>query len=330
MKMTKEEKMLNKLILILLLCCCISYADEVKLKDGSLIKGKISKVHNGKLFLTSEIIGSITVSLENVESYRTDEIVKVKNEVGAVSQKKFDSAIEEKIHSLWSGENDPDVFINRWNRLIYLNMVKRHGNADEANFDGGFELSYLREFDTFKLYAEFDQDTRDETKTSNQYRWGADYEKRFGEDLRHLWYLRSEWEKDRIKGVYLRSTYATGYGYYFIKEEQTSLRGRAGLLYRTEDLIDDDSTESVGIDFGLNFKKVLFSDVSWYTNLSYSPAFEDFGNFTLEHESGLIIPFKTEFDLSLKTGVRHEFDSHPAEDKSKVDTEYFMKLQLQF
>ena len=319
-----------KLILLLFLVSFNVIADEVKLKDGSLIKGKILKVHKGKLHLSSELIGSIAVSLENVESYKTDDLVSIKTQEGKVAKKKYDSLIEQNIQSLWAGEKDPDVFINKWSRLIYINMVKRHGNKDEENFDGGIELSYLREFDTLKLYAEFDQDSRNDNKTSDEYRWGVDYEKRFGEVLRHSWYLRAEWEKDRIKGIDLRSTYATGYGYYFIKEDKTLLRGRAGLLYRIEDYIEDDSSESVGVDFGLNFKKTLFSDVSWYTDITYSPAFDDFGNFTVDHESGLEIPFKTSIDLSLKTGVNHEYDSHPAEDTSKLDTKYFMKLQLKF
>ncbi len=319
-----------KFFLVSFLVCYSAFADEVKLKDGSLIKGKISKVHKGALYLTSEIIGSVKVSLENVESYLTDDAVSVKNEEGHIRQKKVDSNHEENIQSLWTGVNDPDVFINKWKRLIYLNMVKRHGDSDDENFDGGFELSYLREFDTLKLFAEFEQDSRNDNKTSDEYRWGGDFEKRFGVQLRYSWYLRAEWEKDRIRDIDLRSTYAAGYGYYFIKEEKTTLRGRSGILYRTEDFIEDDSTESIGIDFGVNFKKVLFSDVSWYTDITYSPAFDDFSNFTLEHESGVIIPFKTDFDLSLKTGVSHEYDSHPAEDKSKIDTRYFMKLQLEF
>jgi len=305
-------------------------ADEVRLKDGSLIKGKITKVHKGKLHLSSEIIGSISVSLENVDSYVTNGEVSVKDESGAVSQKKFNSEIDNQIQSLWTGDLDPDIFVNRWTRLLYINMVKRHGNRDEENFDGGFQLSYLREFDTLKLYAEIEQDSRNDRKTSDEYRWGGDYEKRFGDDLRHSWYFRAEWEKDRIKDIDLKSTYAAGYGYYFIKEDKTLLRGRTGILYETVEYIEDDSTESVGVDFGINFKKTLFGDVSWYTDITYAPAFEDFGNFTLDHESGLEIPFKTSIDLSLKTGVQHEYDSIPAEDKSKLDTKYFMKLQLKF
>ena len=322
--------MFIKFILFLFLFICGVFADEVKLKDGSLIKGKITKVHKGVLYLSSDYIGSIKVSLENVQNYQTDDEVTVKNSEGQVNQQKYNSQVGGEILSLWSVGIDPDVFINKWKRLIFMNFVKSHGNKDEENFDGGFELSYLRQFDTLKLYAEMEQDSRGERKSSDEYRWGVDYEKRFGEDLRHSWYLRADWEKDRIKEVDLRSTYATGYGYYFIKNDDTSLRARTGILYRTEDFIEDDSTESIGVDFGINFEKVIYGDMSWYTDITYSPAFEDFSNFRLEHESGLIIPLKADFDLSLKTGVSHEYDSLPAEDKDKLDTKYFMRLQLQF
>ena len=322
--------MMNKILILFLILIYTVQADEIKLTDGSLIKGKILKVHKDKLTLSSDLIGTVTVALENVSSYKTDEEVSVKSLDGEVSRKIYDSENGEKLRSLWSGSNDPDVFINKWKRLIYFNMVRKNGNKDEENFDGGIELKYLRKYDTLKLYAEFENDTRNERKTSDEYRWGGDYEKRFGEELRHSWYLRADWEKDRIKDLELRSTYASGYGYYFIKEDETSLRGRAGILYRTEDFIEDDSTEKIGIDFGVNFTKVLFSDISWYTDITYAPAFEDYSDFRLDHESGLSIPFNSDVNISLKTGVNHEYDSRPAENTEKLDTKYFMKLQLEF
>lgn len=321
---------MKKFIILFLLIALPVFADQVQLKDGSVIKGKIVKVHKDKLYLESELIGKITVSMENVTDYKTDEAVSFKNEAGTVRKETYDSKVNEQIKTLWSGENDPDVFVNHWNRLIWLNFVKKEGNKDETNLDGGLEFKYLRQFDTLKLYANFTNNTRNDTRTSDDYTWGADYELRFGDRQLHSWYLRAEYEKDRIKEIDLRSTYATGYGYYFIKNPKTQLRGRAGLLYRQENYIDDETEESIGIDFGLNFQQTFCGSLKWYTDLNYAPAFEDYTDFTLIHESGLEIPFDLEVDLSLKTGVRHEYDSRPAEDASKLDTRYFMRLQLKF
>lgn len=321
---------MKKFLALFLFIVLPVFADQVQLKDGSVINGKIVKVHKGKLFLESELIGKITVSMENVTEYKTDEAVTFKNEEGTVKKEAFDSKVNKQVQTLWSGENDPDVFVNHWSRLIWLNFVKKEGNKDEKNLDGGFEFKYLRQFDTLKLYANFTNNTRNDNRTSDDYTWGADYELRFGERQLHSWYARAEYEKDRIKGIDLRSTYATGYGYYFIKNPKTQLRGRTGLLYRQEDFIDDESKDSVGIDFGLNFQQTFFDSLKWYTDLNYAPAFEDFGDFRFVHESGLEIPFDLEVDLSLKTGVRHEYDSRPAEDASKLDTRYFMRLQLKF
>lgn len=322
---------MNRIIILSLLLFTASlFSDEVVLTDGSVIKGKIVKVHKDKLVLKSDLIGEIKVATSNVASYKTDEQVTYKTDAGDVSKGVYNSKENEKVNALWSGDQDPDVFVNKWKRLIYFNMVKRNGNKDEENIDGGFEFKYLREFDTLTLYAGFENDTRNDSKTADEYNWGIDYEKRFGENLHHSWYARADWEKDKLKGIDLRSTYATGYGYYFIKESDTTLRGRAGLLYRTEEFVDGDSQNSIGIDFGLSFEKVLFDDVSWYTKITYAPAFEDFGDFRLNHESGVTVPFATAVSMSLKAGVQHEYDSRSAEGTENLDTKYFMRLQIEF
>ena len=322
---------MNRLFIISLLLISSSLmADEVVLSDGSIIKGKIVQIHQDKLVLKSALIGEIKVATSNITSYKTDEQVTYKTDEGKVSKGIYDSKENEKINSLWSGDMDPDLFVNKWKRLIYFNMVKRNGNKDEENIDGGFELKYLREFDTLTLYAGFENDTRNDSKTADEYRWGIDYEKRFGENLHHSWYIRADWEKDKLKELDLRSTYATGYGYYFIKETGTLLRGRAGLLYRTEEFIDGESNDSIGIDFGLSFEKTIFDDIAWYTKVTYAPAFEDFGDFRLDHESGVTIPFATDITMSLKAGVNHEYDSSAAEGTENLDTKYFMRLQIEF
>lgn len=321
---------MKKLIFSLLFLAGVLNADEVQLADGSLLKGKIVQVFDGSLVFKSDALGKINIKLANVTSYKTDEEVKYKKMSGEQTAGVYDSKENEQIRTLWSGDKDPEVFENKWTRLIYLNAVKREGNKDEENYDGGFEIKYLREFDTLTLYANFDQDTRNDSKTAEEYNWGVDYEQRFGERLLHSWYARVDWEKDKLKGLDLRTTYAAGYGYYFIKEKGTLLRGRAGIQYRTEDFIEDESEDSIGLDFGLRFEKTLFNDVVWYTKVTYTPAFEDFGNFRLDHESGVTIPFEMEVNLSLKSGVQHEYDSQAPEGTKDLDTMYFMRIQLEF
>ncbi|MCM8538972.1 MAG: DUF481 domain-containing protein [Lentisphaeraceae bacterium] len=321
---------MNKLIIFVLFFASFIYADEVQLTDGSLLKGKVLKVFEDTLILKSDLIGKLEIKLKNVTSYRTDEKVTYKNLNGEMSEGLYNSKENERIRALWSVGKDPEVFENKWTRLLYLNAVKREGNKDEQNYDGGFEIKYLREFDTLTLYANFDHDTSNDNKTAEEYGWGIDYEKRFGEDLRHSWYARADWEKDRLKDLDLRTTYATGYGYYFIKEKGTLLRGRAGIQYRTEDFIEDDSEESIGLDFGLRFEKTLFENISWYTFVTYTPAFDDFSNFRLDHESGITVPLNTEVNLSLKAGVNHEYDSQAPEGTQDLDTKYFMRIQVEF
>ena len=82
---------------------------------------------------------------------------------------------------------------------------------------------------------------------------------------------------------------------------------RAGLSHRYETYEDPatDNLASFGLDFGLDFKHSLGEWGDWYTTLSYTPSFEDTGDYVISHESGISIPFNVQKDmkLSLKTGV---------------------------
>ncbi len=305
------------------------WSDQVELKDGTILKGEILKVHEGKLLLKSLYLGELEVVLENVANYKTDAVVTFRDENGKVENGQYDSTSNGQVKTLWSGENDPEVFINHWEGLVWFNLNKKEGNRNESAMNGGFEFTYLREYDTLTLYARFVDNTTDEEQTSDDATWGADYEKRFGLEQLHSWYLRAEYETDKIKGIDLTTTYATGYGYYFIKEENTKLRGRAGILYREENYINDATVKSLGLDFGLNFEKTFWESITWFTELTYDPGFDDLSNFRLYHESGVEIPMQNK-ELSLKAGVRHEYDGQPAESRAKMDTTYFMRLQYKF
>jgi putative salt-induced outer membrane protein YdiY len=231
---------------------------------------------------------------------------------------------------LWSGEHDPDVFINEWRRNFWFDLHKKTGNSDEDKFSGGFDVQYIRERDTTTVYGKFSEKTRDDKKTEDEREVGVDFERLLGPEKRHLWYLRASWLQDQIEDLELRSIYATGYGYYFIRNNATILRGRSGLQYRIEDFYSEETRDDIGLDLGVEFKTKITDNIAWYTDLEYAPAFEDLNNYIASHESGLNIPFGVDITMTLKTGIEHNYTSQPAEDFSKLDTRYFMRLEFEF
>lgn len=318
-----------KYLLIFLLCISIT-ADEVRLKDGSLLKGNITKIHQGKITLKTSYAGTLTITQSEVESYSTEAEVNVKKADDQVIKEIVTPDKNEEILTLWSTGNDPDVFQNVWKRKIWFNFASKDGNSDKTSINIGFDLSYLQEFSTTRVYGKWADEENNDNKTKDEWLLGTDYEQRFA-DSRDSWYARAEFERDKIDDLKLSQTYALGYGYYFIDEKPTSLRGRAGIQYRIEDYFDDDDNDAIGLDFGLNFKTKITEKIKWFTNITFTPAFEDPQNdYDIKHESGISMPLDLDWDMSLKAGVEHDYNSMPARGREHLDTEYFLRLEVEF
>lgn len=326
-----EEMFRVQIQLILLFCLAtIAMAGEVKLKDGSLLKGKILKVHNEVLTIETNFIGKLSIKMEDISEVASDEVVKIKNEDGAIHEKKYQSNDDGLLLTLWSDGQDPDIFQNIWKRSVWLDFNQRNGNSTEVQYKGGFNIRYLRERDTTKFSGRFDSRDRNERKTSDDRQIGLDYERLMGPNRKHSWYVRTHWLKDKIDEIKLRSTYASGYGYYFLRSLKTQLRGRAGIQYRIQDYYEDSTERSTGVEFGMDFKTKILDNLSWYTEMEYSPAFDDFSNYIVLHESGFSVPLGIDIELNLRAGIEHEYTSQPAEDVESIDTRYFLRLEFEF
>ncbi|MCM8534204.1 MAG: DUF481 domain-containing protein [Lentisphaeraceae bacterium] len=319
-----------KYILALLLVCSSAFADDLKMKDGSLLKGTITKIHKGTIFLTTTYAGAIKVKQSEVESYATEKEVTVKTVEKEVVQTVVTHKENENILTLWSDGNDPDIFQDEWLKKIWFDFRRTDGNSDEKNVKVGVDLTWLYELSTFKVYGRWADEEDNGAQTADEWRLGADYEQRY-KDSRSSWYVRAEYERDKIDDIKLSQTYAAGYGYYFIKEDPTTLRGRVGLQYRIDEYYEDEKSDSMGLDFGLNFKTDLSEKVKWFTDITYTPSFEDpTSDYKIKHASGLSMPLGTEWNMYLKSGVEHDYNSKPSEGKKHLDTEYFLRLEVEF
>ncbi|MCM8537364.1 MAG: DUF481 domain-containing protein [Lentisphaeraceae bacterium] len=319
-----------KYILALFLISSSLFADDLKMKDGSLLKGKITKIHKGTIFLTTTYAGAIKVKQSEVDSYSTEQEVNVKTTKKEVIQTVVTHDGNENILTLWSDGNDPDIFQDKWVKKAWLDFRQTTGNADQKDIKVGFDLTWIYELSSFKIYGSWASAENNGDKTEDEIITGVDYEKRF-KDSKGSWYARAEFERDKINDIKLAQNYAVGYGHYFIDEASTTLRGRVGLQYRMFEYYEDDNLDSIGLDFGLNFKTDITEKVKWFTDITYTPSFEDpAADYNIRHTSGLSMPLDTAWNMFLKAGVEHDYISLPSEGKEHLDTEYFLRLEVEF
>jgi putative salt-induced outer membrane protein YdiY len=344
----------------------LAQADEIHLKDGSKVMGTITQIHKNQISVSTKFAGDITIPTDEVTSYTTDkdQNVEFEDKQKLVGKVKFDgkdtqiirNEVEpvkvKNILSLWdAGTEHPDFIapVDPWSYKAYLNLTKSTGNTHEESLAGGAVAERKEDNSNFKVYFKFDdskntdQDTGDTNRNSQEYILGADYENIWGKKKQHSIYLRSEAEKDNVEGVDMRFTIAAGYGHYFMNQEDISLRVRTGLSFRstsfrevidpvtTNDITPDNSND-LGMDFGLAFKKSMGAWADWYTDVTYTPTFEDVSDFILKHESGIRVPLDVRegMKLALHTGVQHDYNEKSAKGIDDLDTTYFLRLVLSF
>ena len=121
------------------------WADQVVLKNGDKITGKVGQIADGKMKFTSPVLGEITIDMANVESFSTDAPVdiRMKQNQPTVTDKVTGTATDYKTEG---GRDVPasDVKVfnpppAKWTGSVLFSGALARGNTD--TFDLGFDAN---------------------------------------------------------------------------------------------------------------------------------------------------------------------------------------------
>ena len=278
MKLQNPLIALGKVTLCLTIAAAANAA-TLKLSDGSSVEGQITKIHEGKVFLTTQFAGDIEIPQEMVTNLSSEEPVVLRVESGEVFQGPVSSdnigevevasgtgAVSTSLAdvvSAWNpGETDPIVAaekaalegqLRKWSYVGGLNITGSDGNTDNLGAGLRFEAKLEGPDDRLLFYASYDYQETEGVKSEDELIGGVTYTNFFSEKTG--WYIREELERDPFENIDFRSTTALGLTRRFIQEEDLTLEGRAGLSYRHESYSNNslEDGEFPGLDFGLDF-----------------------------------------------------------------------------
>ena len=323
-------------------------ADVVMLENGSRLVGRLAGLAPGKILWATDFAGILTLEAARVVDIRTEQPVHVAfedghqvtgnlaaAEVGAVLQTAAGPlpVVDLKgIKAVWNeGQPDPTQQPppgRTWTHELSLNVSGKSGNSNTSRVGGSAKSVLAGPRDKTVLTLRGTHAEENEVDTENEVIGGADYERTFLK--RQLWYARAEAERDTIEGVDLRLTGAGGYGYYFIRNEIRSLRGRLGLQYRHEDYASGREEDVLAPEFGLRLETPLRTWAKLISEVTYAPAFDEPSNYRLDHTSAVDIPLTASKRLSLRFEVRNTYNSAAEDEVDKLDTVYLARLVLKF
>ncbi len=324
-------------------------ADRIDLTDGSVVYGKLLSADAGKFKIETAFAGTIEIAQGKIKSFTTDEAVNVQLAAGStvlgsvqaapagiavVAQDARLTAGADQVAAVWRAGADSPATRQLKERAAQLERTwafeasvainGRTGGSEK--FAGAVGLKATLESAQDKLIfvvqAEKSQDNG--VETANRQFAGADYSSFFSPSF--VWYARTSIEKDAIKALDLRSSSAFGIGRKLIKKEKQDLELRAGVNYRYETYANGTRFSSPGLDFalihGYTFRNGRLNNV-----LAYTPAFKNFSNYRLHHESTYELPITASL-WKLKTGISNDYTSIPQPGIERLDTLYFTSLIL--
>jgi len=327
----------------------VALADRVELTDGSVVLGKLVSAEGGKFKVETSFAGTIEIAQANIKSFSTDEAVNVGLTAGstvlgkvavtdsgiAVSSSNGQmSAATGSVSAVWrQGGESPEMRASKealakaqrhWAYEASVAIAGRTGVSNKFGANLGLKATLASEHDKliFALAAEKAKDNG--VETANRQFGSVDYSAAFNGD--NGWYVRTSLEKDTIKALDLRSNTAFGLSRKLKKTKVQDLEMRFGLNYTYETYSNNTKFDSPGLDFTF-LHSYQFTNSKLTNVLSYTPAFKDFGNYRIKHESAYELPLGASL-WKLKMGVANEYQSIPPAGTERLDTTYFTSLLL--
>ena len=290
--------LVSTFVVISFLCASV-LADQITLKNGDRVTGKIIKYDGKTLVVQSDLLGPVNIAMDNVDTVTTEkplyvnladgrtvmglvtasaDRVDIKASSGDVSVAR--SAVagvrSEEEQRVYQSSLNPGWF-DQWTGGADFGVALTKGNSDTTNLALGVGLARETHNDKTNIYAASIYN-RDKTggvsrTTANTTRLGF----RYARDFNKKWfgYVFTDLERNGQQDLNLRLVPGGGIGYHAIRNERTQLDLLGGIAMNREyfDGFDNDRTSAeaqVGqtLSHRLNSRTVINEQLFFFPNLT--------------------------------------------------------------
>ena len=331
----------------LVLFAQISHGDEIHLKNGDRISGKIQHLVDGKLTIKADVAGTVTVALSDIQTLNSDEPIEV--------NLKDETAFKQKISSAEAGSfaiegsestnaqqfavadivsiNPPLKPIPKWTGDIAVGVTSTHGNTKTEMISANANFSKRTQNDRTTISADYakgeqeDPDTGQTVTIEDWWRAKGKYDYFFSKKM--YGYVDGRYEKDAVAELDRRTIIGLGAGYQWIESENMNFSSEFGLasLYEKYDNQTDSNSE-ISLQLGYNFDKKLRKNIKLVHDLTYYPAVDKFSDYYLTTTAGVRADFTEMFFVTAKAILN--YDRTPAIGAHSTDVKYFLGLGYRF
>jgi putative salt-induced outer membrane protein YdiY len=328
--------------LVLLTVCAVpalGFADEVRLRNGDRITGKVVEASGGKLKVSTAAAGDLTLDLKEVQTFGTDEPVEVRLKDGTITRTRV--LPSESAGAINTG-GEADVTLAsvksvssqepHWTGAVVVGGLLTRGNSNTESLNVSVEASRRGRDDRISANAGYiysrqaDPNGPGKTTTADNWFAAGKYDYYFTEKFYGFAALRVE--HDTIAELDLRVTPSVGVGYQWVESPDFNFATEAGLAWVYEDYATGGTDSHAAARLAYHVDKKFNDKVSLRHNLEYLPSLEDLSDFNVNADGGVRTTLTKTMFAELK--VEWRYDATPAPDAHKNDLRYTLGVGWTF
>jgi len=311
--------------------------DEVKLKNGDRLTGKVKALAGGKLILETVHSGSLKIDWAQVVSVKTDDPVKVRLVTNEILEGKLSPGADGKLKIETQGATAPVevelgkvTFFNQpptqWHGSVTASAKATDGNTHVRSFLITGEGTRETEADLLLIRAIFRYASQSGLLTErNGYGLGK-YNLKITPNF--YAYLSEELLSDAFKDLRIGTITSVGVGYDILKQKEIDLSTEAGLAYFTNDFKVAADESHLGARASLKLRVALPLGFELKDLFTIYPNFKHSQDYQIRNEATLGTALGGGW--TLLAGVITEFDNRPSPGLKKQDDTFFAGLGLTF
>jgi putative salt-induced outer membrane protein YdiY len=245
-------------LLTLLVVSSALFADQVTLKNGDRLTGKVVKSDGKTLVLHTDAAGDVTIQFDTIQEIKTDDQMHVtlkdgKTAVGPVTTADGKIEVATKTAGTVEAPKDDVTLIRNdaeqtaydkslhpglahgWQGGADVGFSIARGNSQTENLALAINATHPTLNDKITLYVSSINTTNDlatPSTVANLVQGGLRYDRNISE--RVFVYAAADFMANALQFLDLRSVYGGGFGYHAIKSDNTTLDLLGGLNYTHE------------------------------------------------------------------------------------------------
>ena len=314
--------------------------DEILLKNGSRLLGKVTSVRDGAVSIDTDFAGTLSIDMVEVQSISTqDAVVMQLADETVVREQPLQIEQDQVVIAASDGAATTNYALDQllivnpepwelgqgynWTGLVSFAWVLERGNSDtdEIDYNVNSVWQSIRDRYTVKITGENDE-ANDQVSADNWLIMGKYHYFLEGGDY---WGALASLESDKFTDLDLRYLIGPSYGRDFLTDALFTLSAEAGVAYVNENFIvaeDDDYSAAVwGLNMGSNY---LGGDSRLYLNQRGIWSLNDTSDLVLDTTVGLAFPLK--WGLEAAAEILIEYDSGSPQDVEDVDQTYKVRI----